>query len=102
MKINKQKYDVMFEAMKAVVNHYGIPAIKRAAAVKFSSERIVWDLWCIASDNLMYNDGDYRFKYGISPRIIPYNKDFDPYSDDVNDDHIETALLKIGKKLEVI
>jgi len=104
MKIKDELYQKIHNGIRAVVDYYGGPAkVKElATAKKFTNIRVMWEIWHILNDNLMYADTHPKFKKGF-PRIVPHEPNFNIYSDNsINDNHIETALVKIGKEFGLI
>jgi hypothetical protein len=104
MKIQGEVLDKMRAAMKAAAEHYGVEAFKKAyAGAEFSENRMLWDLWNLAHDNLRYDDTHPGFTSGSWPRVIPQDTSFKLYDDrTLNDSHVLTALRLIGKELGLI
>ncbi len=98
MKITGTKYDTMRAAMRAVIERAGGTAAVKAAYADKTPGRMLWDLWHVAERNLRYDDAHPAYAGGHWTRVYPYNPSFDVYSDNVNDQHILTALTKIGKE----
>lgn len=101
MKIQGQNYEIMKTAVSAVVNHLGAPVVK-AAILQSSQDKILWQLWAAADNNLRYDDAHPGFAKKHWTRVTPQVPNFDLYADDVNDAHILTALRKIAKELGLI
>jgi hypothetical protein len=104
MRITGTKFDTILNAMKAVIDFYGGPAIvkKMAEEKKYTQKRMLWDVWHVAHDNLRYDDTHPMFAQKKRDRIIPQNTSFDMYSNGDNDDHFDTALRVVGKRLGII
>lgn len=104
MKIKGQLYQEMKECIRLVIDFFGGP-IKVVALAKDSDMLAVclmWDLWNLVSDNKQL-EADHPMFRGGRPRIHPYDPNFNIYADEtINDDHIQTALMKIGRELNVI
>lgn len=83
MKIQGEKYETMKAAMKAAIDTAGgAAAINLQIAEKnLGLKSAAWDIWWTA----------WR-------QIQKDRPDFDIYTDDVNDVHIFTAVLKISKE----
>lgn len=90
MKIKGEKYEIMKAAMSAALKDHALPITLAD----------LWQLWAMAERNLRYSDEHPGFKSGLWKRIFPQNKNFDTYSEDHNDSHIETALRNIVKEVE--
>jgi len=99
MKITGSKFETMKAAVLAVVTRAGGKAAVEAAYAALTERRLIWDLWHAASANIMYDDSHPKFALGMCTRVFPYTPDFDLWSDDVNDAHIETALFKIWREM---
>ncbi len=92
MKIKGQKLETMKTAFTLVFNALGKEEVRRKFKL-FGAQNAVWGIWNRASDDMLHDDNHPSFKH--YPRIVPYNPTFDVYSEDTNDNHIETAILKI-------
>lgn len=102
MKMRAATYEIVREAIRAVVEHYGGPEALRRAYADLSVERMLWDSWNLASFDLR-NDNDHPFyTSGKHTRVCDYVPGFDVYREGLNDDHIATALRKIGRELGLI
>ncbi len=93
MKITGEKYERMKMAMQAVYSHN--PKVAEEAFVRGGLSMTVWTLWNIADQNLMNDDNHPFFKHRKWDRIVPYDPNWDVYSNDDDDSHIETALKRI-------
>ena len=105
MKLTQPTYEIMFTAMKAVVEHCGgVTAVRTHYTEKdLSSTRMLWDLWHVAQRNLQFEDSHPGFEQKHWTRITPCVKGFNLYGDPTTkDSHIETALRKIGKELKLL
>ena len=85
-----------------MVENEGGPAPVKAIYAKLTQMRMLWDVWHVASHNLLYDDNHPAFSNGLWSRVHPYEPHFDIYSDNVNDRHIETALKQIGRELGLV
>ena len=102
MKIKGAKYDTMATSVKAVVEARGGATVLKKLAGTVKDTVILWGLWEMANRSLRYDDNHPGFANGHWERYVPQNQQFDVYSDDTNDSHIETAMRKICKDLGVI
>jgi len=103
MKIPETTYNVLLEAISAIVDHEGgAIAVKRSFSMDGLSElRMMWYLYHIATRNIMYDDTHPLYKNGSWIRAYPYQPNWNIYSLGVNDDHIDTALRKICRDLDL-
>lgn len=114
MKIPETTYNTLLGAIGAIVDHKGGAIVIRRSftirglsvshsqAVPSSELRMLWDLYHIATRNIMYDDTHPLYQNGTWVRIYPYQPNWNIYSLGINDTHIETALRRIGKKLELL
>lgn len=101
MKIQGEHYAKMLATMKAVVEFWGVEKIKDSFKY-LSNERMLWDVWHLAHNNLQYDDSHPLFAGGHWPRIYPCDATFKMYVDGLSDDHYGTALRKIGLELGLV
>ena len=102
MKIKDSTIEVMHNAICDVINHYGWEELALICLDK-SASQTMWVIWHIAENSLMYDDNHPFFLNGQWERVCPY-QNFNLYKIDptINDNHIETALLQIGRKIGII
>ncbi len=94
MKIQGKKYEVMKDAFTKIFNSHGPEKVKEAIRNN-GKTKVIWSIWTRAADQLRYNDNHPIIK----TRIVQQNTEFDVYDDNTNDDHIQSALVKILKEL---
>lgn len=102
MKINGNLYETIKSGFHTIVDHYGGPARYKSQFGGKNDRSTMWGLWHTFTAHKTYTDRHPMFKkYG---RILPYEQDWDVYATDesINDDHIETAIMKIGRELGMI
>lgn len=105
MKLDQTTYNKIKVAVKAVVEHAGGPQAVKAEYQQqnLTERRMLWDVFRFASRNLQYDDTHPAFSQGMWTRVCPYDPHFNVYADrSVKDDHIFTALKRIGKELGLI
>lgn len=104
MKIQGKKYEVMKTAMTTLIEHLRSRGnLQKVLNAHESKTFLLWNLWGAVSFQLLNDDNHPAFtRLHNLERIVPYNPEFDAYSDGVNDDHIETALKHIGSNLGII
>lgn len=98
MRVKLKKYEKMKAVIKTVVDHY-YAWVKQEAAKEKKPSQLMWALFFLAADDMRYDDCHPRYQQ--RDRIIPHTPEFDMYSDGDNDDHLTTALLKIGRELGI-
>lgn len=97
-KITWEKFKQIEGAMTAIVNHLGKEALVEQYKGR-ARERMLWDVFHAAHNQLQFDDEHPHFESGVWPRLYPYCPGFYLYSEGVNDDHVWTAVNKIGKSL---
>ncbi len=102
MRITGKKFDIILNAMHAVVDHFGGSKAIKEKYFGYTQNRMLWNLWSICQRNLAYDDTHPGFAQGHWDRILPQNIDFDMYSDNDNDEHFITALRVVGKRIGII
>jgi hypothetical protein len=98
MKVQGQKFETMKAAMRAVLENHP-PKKVRQSYSGMTCRRMVWDAWRPAHNNLQYSDEHPFFQNGTWTRVYPHFPEFDMYSEDTHDTHIETALKRIALEL---
>lgn len=118
MKMSKERYQVLKAAIEAVADNLvkGGREECQEFAKRTSNRRLMFDLLYPAVKQLQYTDDHPFFKNGnstrlVDPVIVPDRADpssgrsgFELYDDNgtaLNDDHIWTALKRIGRELEL-
>jgi len=99
MKMSSARYEEIKTGMKKVVDFYGKRLIQEQI-VSAGLVPIAWRLFHATTYDFMYSDNHPAFVKG-RVRINPYKEGWNIYNDDLNDAHIETALKKIAKELEL-
>lgn len=107
MRVKPQKYEKIKNAIRAVADHYGPANVKADVGKEVNGKPLtpmgmMWALFTVADRNMRYDDTHPHFQSGRWVRIIPTDPSFDMYSDGDNDQHLATALKKIGKELGLI
>lgn len=100
MKISVRRYNELHEGFKAFAEHYGIETIKK----KIAESGWRRTKWAILSQVVYdFNNDDDHPAFLTRTRINPYKgREWDLYDGGLNDNHIETAIDKIGKELELV
>lgn len=99
MKMQKEKYDILKNNFKIMLEHYGHIVIKTHIDT-FGINRALWSIFYELMRDMRNDDNHPHFKNGRWTRIVPYMDDFD-LLDGLNDEHINTALKQIGKDLHI-
>lgn len=99
MKMPKDIFATLEAAITAVVNHCGKDACNDYAE-QYNNERLRWKLLSIAEHNLRYSNDHPGFAGGHWKRVYPQYAGWNLYNG-LNDNHIDTALRAITKKLGV-
>ena len=103
MKIKDELFLIMKEAITSIVKDEGLSHCRESLALNVRGA--LWLMWGRANFQLRNDNTHPFFARGVGKRIIGYRPGFDVYSyydGTVNDDHIETALIKIAKELKLI
>lgn len=103
MKITAEKYAEIRDGIKTIVDGVGLETIKMHYAGK-TVGRIMWDLFSALWFDKQFDDNHPSYVQGVKRRILPQT---DPnwlnnlYNSGINDSHIETALKKVAKELNI-
>lgn len=103
MKMSKERYELLKDAIRAVAEDIGYD-ICRSYAQDRNDKQLMYALFHKATNQLQYDDNHPFFKNGQWKRVYPHVEGFAYYNDNgvsLNDDHIWTALKRIGKDLEL-
>lgn len=101
MKMSQSLYDLLHQSMQKSVNHLGMEYF-RDAYKGLTLKRMLFDLLYFTTYDLMYDDTHPAYQNG-RVRINPHVPGFDIYEkDSLNDEHIFTALKKIGKEIGLV
>lgn len=101
MKMSQERYALLKSAMAAVLDHHGPDKFKEHAS-QTRTTSVAWLLHNLAINQIQYSDTHPFFQDGKWVRVFPHQPSFDMYRDgenDLNDNHIQTAILKICKEL---
>jgi hypothetical protein len=63
--------------------------------------QMMWQLFWLVSDNICYSDQHPMFKSNKRIRFHPQDKGLWQY-DEFTDEHIQTAIMRIGKELLIV
>ena len=100
MKMKAEKFNLLRDTIVLVVAHYGgAKAVMESYAGAYTG--LLWKLHGIATDNLQFSDDHPCFADGTWPRIAKHVPGYRTYTDGLMDAHIETALRKIGRELNL-
>lgn len=98
MKMTPQRYDELKTGIKQIVDHYG----RQNLGTPKSPTSLLWKLFHAVTEDFQYHD-DHPL-YRQRSRILPHQDDHwlnKMYASGLNDTHIETALKRIGKELNL-
>jgi hypothetical protein len=103
MKIPETTYNTLLEAIRVFVDkNGGLETIRsKYISAGLSEKRMRWDLFWVVMRNITQDDTHPYYLNGQWTRFYPYQADFNIYADGVNDDHIDTALRKICRDLDL-
>lgn len=92
MKISTDRYNEIKNGISRLIDEYHKASIEPGS---------MWELFNHVSFDFMYDDNHPAYRAGRK-RINPHKEGWNIYKDDLNDKHIETALMKIGRELGII
>ena len=104
MKMSKARYDLLKTTITAVAGKIGLDKC-REYANRRNAAQLMWSLHHKATDQLQYDESHPFYQDGTWEKIVPHVEGFKIYDDNgttLNDDHIETALRRIGRELDLI
>lgn len=104
MKMSQKRYELLKTGFQAAIKHFGRDQLKQFLFDN-NQKRLVWGLHTALVNQLQYPDDHPYFKNGVWDRWFPYQENFSVYDDDgtkLHDQHIETAINKIARELELI
>lgn len=101
MKINGSLYETIKSGFRTVIDHYGGPASYKSRFGGKNDRSTMWGVWHTFVAHKTYGETHPMFRKG---RILPHEPNWDVYATDetINDDHIETAIMKIGRELGMV
>lgn len=107
MKIKGELYNLMKDCIKILFekhkNKYGDNDFTTGKDISYQKQYL-WNLWHQATFDLMNDDSHPFYSRKNCFRVLPYRANFNVYNyydRTVNDNHIETALLKIANELNI-
>lgn len=101
MKMSPSTYEEIKTGIRAVVNFLGQDNV-RAARDDTSTQSMMWQLFILAEFDYRNDDSHPAYVKGRA-RVVPFKAfNWSPYNEGLKDSHIETALMKIGRELDLI
>lgn len=102
MKMTQERYNQLLATIRALVTHHG-KAYFLPIGQQHGAMAMLWYLYHRAAEQLQYDDSHPFYVAGHWDRIVPHVDGWRSYVDEngqtLNDDHIATALRRIGREL---
>jgi hypothetical protein len=98
MKIDNRTFENMLKDIKAILPYY---LVRKQTELSEITIGTMYDIWFYVHANRTWDSRDVRiFRTELGERVLSFNRDFDYYPCDTNDDTLGTALKKIMNQIK--